>query len=356
MKTKQMNQNGPVRGATWAAAVLAISSLGLAAPNQPGPPRDAPPTGERPQRDRVRQQRRDQLPPCDPADCDALQVQRRDRLGRSDAAPPDGFRQRSRDRGDRGDRNTPRAMRDGRGGRTPSADHAGAPRRAERRGLLAQVDVSRQRERVRDRSEARPGAPRRGPGGGPPPLWSRLSEEERGEVQAFMLEHFPRMYEEMERLQERNPERYQHRMMRLAPEMRGLMDQMAINPERGGLMIEERRLDLEIRMLSGRVRRADNPDLERVRERMHDLCTRQFDVRHRRREMEIHELEARIGELRQRHAEAARMRDQIIEKAVNDRMEFDEPFPEPPDGPRRGEPPMPEPPNDHLPEDETPEP
>lgn len=344
MKTTRMYQNGPARRATWAAAVLAISTLGLAAPNQSGPPRDAPPAGERPQRDRVRQQRRDQLPPCDPADCDALRVQRRDRLGRRDAAARDDMAPRARDRGGV-------IGADARRG-----DRAGATRQMDRGGLLTQADVPRQRERVRDRSEARPSAPRRGPGGGPPPLWSRLSEEERAEVQAFMLEHFPRMYEEMERLQERSPERYQHRMMRLAPEMRGLMDQLAENPERGGLMIEERRLDMEIRMLSGRVRRADNPDLERVRERMHDLCTRQFDVRHRRREMEIHELEARIGDLRQRQAEAARMRDQIIEKAVNDRMEFDEPFPEPRGHRRRGESPMPEPPEVPMPEDETPEP
>ncbi len=343
MKTKRIFPNGRARGATWATAVLAIGALGLAAPSQPGPPPDATATQDRAQRDRVRRQRRDQLPPCDPADCDALRVQRRERLGRDGAAARDDMVPRARERSD------------ARGAGARRGDRAGTPRRTDRGGLLAQSDLPRQRERDRAGAGLRAGRPDRRPGGGPPPLWSRLSEEERAEVQAFMVEHFPRMYEELERLQERSPERFQQRMMRLAPEMRGLMDQLAENPERGGLMIEERRLDMEIRMLSGRVRRADNPDLDRVRQRMHELCTRQFDVRHRRREMEIHELEARIGELRQRQAEAARMRDQIIEKAVNDRMEFDEPWEEPRGDRRRERAPMP-PPEEPLPEDDTPVP
>jgi len=173
------------------------------------------------------------------------------------------------------------------------------------------------------------------PFGPPPPLWTRMSQEEQGQMQSFIQEHFPSMYLELERLKDRNPRRFEHRMNRLAPEIRSVMETMETQPERATLMIQSRRLDMQMRQLADRYHSTEEEQTRlRLRGRFRELCAQAFDCRHRRREMEIRELEARVTELIQRHEEAARMRDQLIDQTVRDRLDQRGPVaPEPPPQP-----------------------
>jgi len=178
----------------------------------------------------------------------------------------------------------------------------------------------------------RPGGPSPGrigdgEGRGPMSLFARLTPREKQEMEAFMREHFPRLFEQAERTRDVNPQRYLRMMTRLTPEMQGLMDLMATDPERGALMIEERRLDAEIRVVARRVRIvSDAEESAAARQRLTELAGRLFDIRHQRRELEIRELEARVLELKARHEEAARMRQKSIQRMVEERLEPPDPL------------------------------
>ncbi len=168
----------------------------------------------------------------------------------------------------------------------------------------------------------------------PPALWGRLSEQERQDVRSFVEENFPRMYVELERLKRNNPQRYQKRMQRVAAGVGELMEVMAISPERGELMLQERRLDMEIRYLSTRYKSVKNKEKrEKIRKQMRELCANSFDCRHKRRAIQIREFEAKLGGLKQRHKEAQKMREQLITEEVKNRLENPGPRPR---GPGKG--------------------
>ncbi|MFQ5590674.1 MAG: hypothetical protein ACE5HE_05900, partial [Phycisphaerae bacterium] len=141
-------------------------------------------------------------------------------------------------------------------------------------------------------------------------------------MESFMQEHFPTMYLELERLKERHPQRFRRRMGRIAPEIRRIMELMENHPERAALMIQARRLDVDMRRLAGRYRHAeDEQTRKRVRKEFRELCGRAFDSRHKLRAIEIRELEARIAELKSRHDEAALMREKLIEQMLRERLD-----------------------------------
>jgi hypothetical protein len=149
-----------------------------------------------------------------------------------------------------------------------------------------------------------------------------MTDEERSVVKAFIEERFPRMYVELERLEEHSPERYARRMARIAPEMRRLMEILDTDPERGTLMIQERQQDIMLRFIARRYRSAEDPeDQAKLHGRARELAEKLFDVRHQRQALEIRELETRLDELKGRHEQAAQMRDQLIERELTDLLD-----------------------------------
>ncbi len=177
------------------------------------------------------------------------------------------------------------------------------------------------------RAHGGPGGPGGRSGhGGPPALWKKMSEQDRTRIQNFLEEHFPKMYLELERLQESHPERYARRIRRVVPDMWHMMEVLQSHPQRGQLMIQERRLDMDIWRVARRHRASDDVDKQSgLQAKMRELCEQVFDCRHRRRELQIQELETRIIELKQRHAQAAGLREKLIEQEVKERL--DKPFP-----------------------------
>jgi hypothetical protein len=95
-------------------------------------------------------------------------------------------------------------------------------------------------------------------------------------------------------------------------------------------MIQERRTDMEIRRLSQQFRSTDDKEKrKRLRKKIRELCGQAFDLRHARRAFEIRALEVRLDELKQRHAEAAAMRKDLVEQAVRQRLHRPAPKPKP---------------------------
>jgi hypothetical protein len=162
----------------------------------------------------------------------------------------------------------------------------------------------------------------------PPGFWRRMPPQERARLEAFVEEHFPRLYLELERHKDRKHKDMPRRIRRIMPEMLRLMEAMETHPELGTLMIQERRIDMDLHRLVRQYRTCEKEEKRaRLRKQVHERCARAFDIRHQRREIEIRGLEVRIEELKQRHAQAAEMRKKLIEREVKTRL--DRPVPPP---------------------------
>ncbi len=170
----------------------------------------------------------------------------------------------------------------------------------------------------RERSPVQP--LHRSPGMGTP-FRPRLSETERVELLAFMREHFPVMADELEEVRESRPQQHERRLVRFAPEMRRLMELMDTDPQRGELMIQERKLEMRVRQLSRRHRVAKD---ERVREELErdvrGLVEELFSVRVRRRELEIRAMEYRMDELKSKLSEMIHRREKIIDRQISEHL------------------------------------
>jgi len=161
------------------------------------------------------------------------------------------------------------------------------------------------------------GGPRRPPGD----MWDRLPEEKRHELSEFMEKHFPRLREELEDLKESAPERFQRRMRRIAPQMWDLMEINKTDAERGALMIQERRLDIQVKVLIHKYRTAeDGPRRDDVRRELRSVVGEIFDCRQRRRQLELRRLEARMAEMKGRLDEMQGQRDRLVEREVDEHL------------------------------------
>ncbi len=168
----------------------------------------------------------------------------------------------------------------------------------------------------------RPGGPEFGRPAGRSKPWGDLPEPDRRQIERFMEEHFPRMYVEMQRLKDRDENRYNRRMTRIVPQMRKIMEAMRTDPQRGTLMIRERQLEFEIQQTIARFRNAKNDEAKRrIREHLEDLVGKAFDCRKERRRMEVRELEARLSELQTRLSESEKMRPELIRRRAEDMLD-----------------------------------
>jgi len=182
--------------------------------------------------------------------------------------------------------------------------------------------------------DQRPGRGFRGQGHAPSPLWNRLSQEERQHIEGFIEEHFPMMYEELRKIKIKHPERFERRLRKMAPEIRHLMELIEVDPQRARLVLQERRLDMRIRLAAHRYHTAGNEEERReLREYIHGLVQEAFNCRMERRELEIRDLEARLAELRDRLGMMEEMREARVEREMSELLEAKPTG----DRPRRGE-------------------
>jgi len=160
--------------------------------------------------------------------------------------------------------------------------------------------------------------PDREPMGAPPALWRRMTPAEREHVMDFIRENLPELAEHFSR----GPGAFKPWMRRHIGEIIEMMEIMERDPERGELMIHERRLDMQMNRLAREYATSREPKLrERLEKEMTRACAEWVDLRHRRREIQMQELEQRLEALRKRHERASEMREQRIEIEVAKRLE-----------------------------------
>lgn len=154
------------------------------------------------------------------------------------------------------------------------------------------------------------------------PRHEPMPEAQRDAVLAFVEEHFPEMHRRLAGIRHR-PALFEHRLRRIGHGMRELMETMKRNPELGESMIEERKLDMRIRRTVMRYRDAEDPEnKEQLMGKLRDSCANIVDLRFKRHEMQIEELEQRLARLKARHERAAQRRDEEIEKSLTHYMEW----------------------------------
>ncbi len=164
-----------------------------------------------------------------------------------------------------------------------------------------------------------PGGPRQRGFGPPMVRWEELTDVRKRRVEDFIKEHFPSLFVELQRLEDRNPNAYERRMARIGPRMMELAEMARMEPQRGALAIRERQLDLQIRELARDFRHSsEDQGRRRIRKRMRELCSDKFDCQLDRRALEVGELEARLAELKERLAENKRMREELINRIVKE--------------------------------------
>ena len=163
---------------------------------------------------------------------------------------------------------------------------------------------------------------RDGPGRDGPPLWDRLDDQQRRRLRAFVQEHFPEVFAELEWLETNRPQQASNRMRRFAPEMFRLRQLLQKNPRQARLAIEERRLDLQI---SVRVRDywASDSDIDRaeLRDEITQRLQSLFEVRLRRRKMEVERLRNRLEGLERRLEHAEQNRETMIERQLAEKLD-----------------------------------
>ncbi len=187
---------------------------------------------------------------------------------------------------------------------------------------LAQRRDRRPERRARDRMQRpdRRNAATQGrdPMGAPPALWRRMTPAERERVMDFVHEQLPELAEHVSR----GDGAFKPWMRRHIGEILEMMEMVEHDPERGALMIHERRLDIQLNRLARHYAKSREPEQRaQIEKEMTRACTEWVDLRHRRREMQIQELEQRLQTLRKRHERASEMRDQRIEFEVVKRLE-----------------------------------
>ncbi len=151
------------------------------------------------------------------------------------------------------------------------------------------------------------------------PFFDSRPEVDWPKIREFLQEHFPQWADELYRLERNNPILFARRMREIAPRALRLMNELEEDEELGMLSIEEERLDVQIRWKARQyARAADEPERQQIATEVRDLVGRRFEVRHRRGERLISQLDARLERMRRRLERRARDREQLVAEEVDE--------------------------------------
>ncbi len=147
--------------------------------------------------------------------------------------------------------------------------------------------------------------------------WQDLTQAQRKQIMQFLDTHFPRMSVELRNLKQNKPEVFKRRIRRVIPEVRRVMEMMKVNPQRATLHIQQRRLDMQMRQKARMYRKhVDQQQQAQLRKELHNLATQAFDIQLQLHQMEITDLQVRLGELVTRVEETRELRPQLIRQRV----------------------------------------
>ncbi|UCG32049.1 MAG: OmpH family outer membrane protein [Phycisphaerales bacterium] len=151
-----------------------------------------------------------------------------------------------------------------------------------------------------------------------------VSPEQTEQLMEFLEEHFPKRHRLLRRLQEHNPEAFEHRVSELAPRVLELLLRTREDPELGELLIEQQRLEEDLRELV-REYRALDAEAEVAREglkgQIEEIVARMVDIGLERREHEIAALERRLQRQREMLQEDLDNREQMVAEHLQAALE-----------------------------------
>jgi hypothetical protein len=175
---------------------------------------------------------------------------------------------------------------------------------------------------------------------GRPPV--ELNAEQRQQLLAFIAEHFPFLHERL------SDEAAADRPAagRLIRKLWPLYETCQRDPELGGLLVAEHKLEFRIRQAVRSYRSTDDEAArQELRSQLEKLLREQFDAQTERRTLELRELEARLAAQRRRLEHRREAREQTVLRRLEELTTQDRPGRRRPDrrsdGPRPGHGPEP---------------
>ncbi len=162
--------------------------------------------------------------------------------------------------------------------------------------------------------EPRPGFEGREPGPG-------LHPEQIERILRAIREIEPRKAEELERLRERDPDRFLHMIRETGEHVRRIHELRERNPEEFERFMRVRRMEEETERLAGEIRRTDSADeREKMTAKLREQLNELFDLREAGREREVKELEKRLVELRKILKERRERKAEIVKRRMEQMM------------------------------------
>jgi hypothetical protein len=151
------------------------------------------------------------------------------------------------------------------------------------------------------------------------------SPEQTEKAMTFLKEQYPQRYEQLKALQEKDPRAFHRQMSHILPRMPELMHIIDRNPELGKLIVEEHRMEMDIRDALVQFRGAKGPDeIEQTKDRIRTLIGNQFDIRQKKLQLMIGELERELQRKKQLLADQAGKKNEIIDQEVERRLRPDQ--------------------------------
>ena len=155
-------------------------------------------------------------------------------------------------------------------------------------------------------------------------LWQKMSEEEKTELKAFILEHFPDLYQSVMGLEETEPLLFDRKMARIVPEMIRLKGMSEDDPGFFKIMKQLHKTEFSLRRLVREYRHSDD-DIEKAKlvDQIKPLVEKRFDLKQQMMEREITRLEERVDQLRKRVSRIVENRDAEVKKDLDDILRGD---------------------------------
>lgn len=151
--------------------------------------------------------------------------------------------------------------------------------------------------------------------------WRHMAARERRALEAFIEQNFPEVWNEVQPLQAHDNRAYNTRMEKLAVELVPIMEEQAENAPRTEILIREKQLEYRIQELVNEfLQNKDEQRREKIRQKLREMMSKQFDAAQERRRLDISRLEERLLSLKKLMDEKSRNREGIIERQVEARL------------------------------------
>lgn len=150
------------------------------------------------------------------------------------------------------------------------------------------------------------------------------SPERTERMMAFLKEQYPQLYERLNELKEKDEHAFHRQLGRMLPRMPELMNIIEGDPTLGKLIIDEHRLEMDIRDALVEYRETkDEGAISQLKGRIRDLISKQFDVRQEKLKLMIANMERELERKKQYLKEQAAKKDKVIDRELQRRLEPD---------------------------------